>query len=328
MSESKVELYYKNVMADVVGDEHGITVEQFGQLELEVTQAIHDVNNARIENKTPYRDLPYNAKYAESVKEAVSQFKDNCEILVVLGIGGSALGNIAMQTALNPYMYNLDDAQRKGCPKLFVLDNVDPSQLGSFIDYLGDKLDKTVINVVSKSGRTAETASQFLTIKQLFEEKLGADCLKKHFIATTDANEGTLRKIADDAGLTTLEVPDGVGGRFSVLSPVGLFSAAMCGVDIDELLAGARAMDLRVATADMKKNPALLNAAINWHYYNRDKKISVMMPYSYALKDMSDWYRQLWAESLGKTNDLEGNEVFVGPTPVKALGATDQHSQV
>jgi glucose-6-phosphate isomerase len=152
--------------------------------------------------------------------------------------------------------------------------------------------------------------------------------LKKHFIATTDANEGTLRKIADDAGLTTLEVPDGVGGRFSVLSPVGLFSAAMCGVDIDELLAGARAMDLRVATADMKKNPALLNAAINWHYYNRDKKISVMMPYSYALKDMSDWYRQLWAESLGKTNDLEGNEVFVGPTPVKALGATDQHSQV
>ncbi len=328
MSESKVELYYKNVMADVVGAEHGITAEQFGQLELEVTQAIHDVNNARIENKTPYRDLPYNSKYAESVKEAVSQFKDNCEILVVLGIGGSALGNIAMQTALNPYMYNLDDAQRKGAPKLFVLDNVDPSQLGSFIDYLGDKLDKTVVNVVSKSGRTAETASQFLTIKQLFEEKLGADCLKKHFIATTDANEGTLRKIADDAGLTTLEVPDGVGGRFSVLSPVGLFSAAMCGVDIDELLAGARAMDLRVATADMKKNPALLNAAINWHYYNRDKKISVMMPYSYALKDMSDWYRQLWAESLGKTNDLEGNEVFVGPTPVKALGATDQHSQV
>ena len=86
MSESKVELYYKNVMADVVGDEHGITAEQFGQLELEVTQAIHDVNNARIENKTPYRDLPYNSKYAESVKQAVAQFKDNCEILIVLGI--------------------------------------------------------------------------------------------------------------------------------------------------------------------------------------------------------------------------------------------------
>jgi len=189
MSESKVELYYKNVMAEVVGDEHGITAEQFGQLELEVTQAIHDVNNARIDNKTPYRDLPYNSKYAESVKQAVAQFKDNCEILVVLGIGGSALGNIAMQTALNPYMYNLDEAQRKGCPRLFVLDNVDPSQLGSFIDWLGDKLDKTVINVVSKSGRTAETASQFLTIKQLFEEKLGTDSLKKHFMQIENTDE-------------------------------------------------------------------------------------------------------------------------------------------
>jgi glucose-6-phosphate isomerase len=262
------------------------------------------------------------------VKQVAREFSDGCEIFVVLGIGGSALGNIAVQTALNPYMYNTDPAQRNSGPMLFVLDNVDPVQLGSFLDWLSDKLEKTVFNVISKSGRTAETASQFLTIKQLVEEKLGVDALKKHVIATTDANEGTLRKIADAAGLTTLEVPDGVGGRFSVLSPVGLLSAAMCGVDIDALLAGARAMDQRVATADLRKNPALINAAINWHYYNRDKKISVMMPYSYALKDLSDWYRQLWAESLGKTKDLAGNDVFVGPTPVKALGTTDQHSQV
>ena len=328
MSGSRVDLYYKNVMAEVIGPEHGITAEQFDKLGQEVSQAIHDVNNARLDGKTPYRDLPYNPKYAESVKKVAGEFRDGCEIFVVLGIGGSALGNIAVQTALNPYMYNIDSAQRKGGPKLFVLDNVDPAQLGSFLDWLSDKLEKTVINVISKSGRTAETASQFLTIKQLIEEKLGADALKKHVIATTDASEGTLRKIADAAGLTTLEVPDGVGGRFSVLSPVGLLSAAMCGVDIDALLAGGRAMDQRVATAELRKNPALINAAVNWHYYNRDKKISVMMPYSYALKDLSDWYRQLWAESLGKTKDLAGNDVFVGPTPVKALGTTDQHSQV
>lgn len=328
MSQSKVELYYKNVTAEVIGEEHGITAEQFEQLEQEVSQAIHDVNNARIDGETPYRDLPYNSKYADSVKQVAAQFEENCENLVVLGIGGSALGNIAVQTALNPYMYNLDDRQRNGRPRLFVLDNVDPAQFASFAEWLGDKLDKTVINVVSKSGRTAETASQFLTVKQIFEEKLGRGSLKKHFIATTDANEGTLRKIADDEGLATLEVPDGVGGRFSVLSPVGLLSAVMCGVDIDGLLAGARSMDQRVATAELRKNPALINAAINWHYYNRGKNISVMMPYSYALKDMSDWYRQLWAESLGKTKDINGNDVFVGPTPVRALGATDQHSQV
>ena len=107
-----------------------------------------------------------------------------------------------------------------------------------------------------------------------------------------------------------------------------MLSAAVCGIDIDALLAGARDMDERVKTTEFRNNPAAINAAINWHYYNRDKRISVMMPYAYALKDLSDWYRQLWAESLGKTTDLTGAEVFVGPTPVKALGTTDQHSQV
>ena len=119
-----------------------------------------------------------------------------------------------------------------------------------------------------------------------------------------------------------------MGGRFSVLSPVGLLSAAICGIDIDALLAGAAKMDELCRQEDFFANPAAINAAINWHFYGRSKPISVMMPYSYHLKDLSDWYRQLWAESLGKTNDLEGNQVFVGPTPVKALGTTDQHSQV
>lgn len=120
----------------------------------------------------------------------------------------------------------------------------------------------------------------------------------------------------------------GVGGRFSVLSAVGLFSAAMCGIDIDSLLKGARDIDARVSCEDFYKNPAAINAAINYHFYNRGKKISVMMPYSYALKDLADWYRQLWAESLGKARDLSGSKVHIGPTPVKALGTTDQHSQV
>lgn len=327
MTQPRVNLYYKNVTAEVIGPEHGITQEQFAKLAADSHDAIQAVNNARNDNQTPYRDLPYNTGYAESVKKVAERFS-GCENFVVLGIGGSALGNIAVQTALNPYLYNVDAAQRKGCPRLFVLDNVDPAQLSSFIEWISTQLDKTVFNVISKSGRTAETASQFLTITKLLKDKLGDDCLKDRVIATTDANQGTLRKIADDAGLVTLEVPDGVGGRFSVLSPVGLLSAAMCGIDIDELLSGARSMDQRVSTGDFEKNPALVNAAINWHYYNRGKKISVMFPYAYALKDLSDWYRQLWAESLGKAKDFNGGDVFVGPTPVKALGTTDQHSQV
>lgn len=327
MSETKISLYYKNVMADVIGDEHGITRAQLQELAEKTAPAIVECNNQRKAGKIPYRDLPYVESYAKDVKAVAAEIKDGCENFVVLGIGGSALGNIALQTALNPYMYNMDENQRKG-PRLFVFDNVDPMQLGSFLDWVGDKLDKTIFNVISKSGRTAETASQFLVIREMLLEKLGADGFQKQVVATTDANAGTMRKIADDAKLRTLVVPDGVGGRFSVLSPVGLLSAAICGIDIDALLAGAAKMDELCSKEDFFANPAAINAAINWHFYNRQKPISVMMPYSYALKDLSDWYRQLWAESLGKTKDLQGHDVFVGPTPVKALGTTDQHSQV
>jgi glucose-6-phosphate isomerase len=285
------------------------------------------LNKERKAGQTPYRDLPFSAQIAQQVKKLTAELKDRCENLVVLGIGGSALGNIALQTALNPYMHNLDDRQRTG-PRLFVFDNVDPPQLTSFLDWVGGKLDKTIFNVISKSGRTAEIATQFMIVRQLLLDKLGPEGLRNQVVATTDPNRGTLRKIAADANLHCLEVPDGVGGRFSVLSAVGLFSAAMCGIDIDSLLAGARDMDKRVSCEDFYKNPAVINAAINYHFYNHGKKISVMMPYSYALKDFADWYRQLWAESLGKAEDLTGDEVHVGPTPIKALGTTDQHSQV
>lgn len=327
MAESKISLYFKNVSAEVIGTEHGITEEQFKELAQRTVPAIQECNKQRAEGIIPYRDLPYNKDYPASVKAVAAEIKEGCENFVVLGIGGSALGNIALQTALNPYMYNMDEKQRKG-PRLFIFDNVDPMQLGSFLDWIGDKLDTTIFNVISKSGRTAETASQFLVIRQLLLEKLGEDGFRKQVVATTDANAGTMRKIADEVKLRTLVVPDGVGGRFSVLSPVGLLSAAVCGVDIDELLAGAAQMDKLCSKEDFFSNPAAINAAINWHYYNRQKPISVMMPYSYALKDLSDWYRQLWAESLGKSHDLQGEKVFVGPTPVKALGTTDQHSQV
>lgn len=328
MSCAEIHFYYKNVCAEVIGAEHGINRQQFDQLAAQTAPLIQQLNQQRKEGKTRYRDLPYRQDYAQQCKAVAARIAKNCENFVVLGIGGSALGNIALQTALNPYMYNLDEKQRQGKPRLFVFDNVDPHQFGSFLQWVEDKLDRTIFNIISKSGRTAETAAQMLVIFQMIEKRLGKQALKKQLIATTDPKEGTLRKLADCFGLETLEVPEGVGGRFSVLSPVGLLSAAVCGIDIDQLLAGAAAMDKRCSVEQFYQNPAALNAAINWHYYQRGKPISVMMPYSHSLKDMSDWYRQLWAESLGKAYDLQGHRVCVGPTPVNALGTTDQHSQV
>ena len=328
MSQKQIKLYYRNVLAEVIGDEHGIAPAQLHELAARTTPLITWLNNERKAGKTPYRDLPFRTNISEDVKKLASEVKDDCDNLVVLGIGGSALGNIALQTSLNSYMYNIDAKQRLG-PRLFVFDNVDPAQLTSFFDWLsGDSLKRTIFNVISKSGRTAETASQFLIVRKMLLDRLGPNACKKQIIATTDRKQGTLRRIADEAGFRTLTVPDGVGGRFTVLSAVGLFSAAVCGIDIDSLLAGARDMDARVSCEDFYKNPAAINAAINYHFYMTGKRNSVIMPYCYALKDMADWYRQIWAESLGKSVDLDGNEVHIGPTPIKALGATDQHSQV
>jgi len=327
MAHSQIKLCYKNVTAEVIGEEHGITDTQLKNLAEKTSPLIAQLNAERKAGKTPYRDLPFNKEISERVKTLTAELKGRCENFVILGIGGSALGNIALQTALKPYMHNLDDKSRLG-PRVFVFDNIDPPQLASFLDWVGDKLNKTIFNVISKSGRTAETAAQFLIIRKMLLDKFGPEGLKSHVVATTDPQKGTLRKIATENQLPTLEVPEGVGGRFSVLSAVGLFMAAICEMDIDSLLGGARDMDKRVSSEDFYKNPAAINAAINYHFYNRGKKISVIMPYGYTLKDLADWYRQLWAESLGKAYALDGSEVHIGPTPIKALGATDQHSQL
>ena len=327
MKKAQVRLNYKNVTSGVIGTEHGITPGQLKALEKKIKPLIAKINKQRQAGRTPFRDLPYNTHISKRVNALVKTFRKDCDHLVVLGIGGSALGNIALDTALRPFLPDPKDKRSRG-PELFVLDNVDPAQCGSFLNYIKPNLKRTIFNVISKSGRTSETASQFMIVREMLIDALGKKGYRKRVVATTDAKEGTLRTIADSDKLKTLEVPDGVGGRFSVLSAVGLFSAAMCGINIDRLLAGARDMDERVSSREFRKNPAAVNAAINYHYYTHGKPISVMMPYSHALKDMADWYRQLWAESLGKKMDLNKNEVWAGPTPVKALGTTDQHSQV
>ena len=328
MPRPQIRFYYGNVTADAIGPRHGITARQFDALAKKTSPLIAMLNEERKAGQTPYRDLPYNEEIPKKVKKLKTKFKGRCENLVVLGIGGSALGIIALQTALKPYMHNIYEKKRTG-PRFFVFDNVDPSQFASFLHWIGNKLGKTVFNVISRGGQTAETISQFMIIRRLLLRKLGRKGYQKRVVITTAfGKNNTLLNIAEKEGLDHLRIPDGVGGRFSVLSAVGLFSAAMCGIDIDSLLEGARAMDKKVSRRNFYKNPAAINAAINYHFYNHGKKITAMMPYSYALKDLTGWFKQLWAESLGKARDLDGRTVHIGPTPIKALGATDQHSQV
>ncbi len=330
MSEATdaIRLYYKNVMLKGVGPEHGLPDRELDGLAGGCAAIVERVEAERGEGKHRYRELPYDQAMLKAVQEACKRHRGRYENLVVCGIGGSALGNIALQTALNPYTYNMQPSDKRGGPRLFVLDNVDPVQFAEVLDLLDGGLDKTLFNVISKSGETAETASQFLIVRDMLRQRLGAEGQKKHMLVTTDAAKGTMRQIVNAEGYESLPVPDGVGGRFSVLSAVGLFSAGMCGGDIESLLAGARDMDQRVKSTELRTNPAALLAAIHHLMYHRGKCLHVMMPYSYRLKDLADWYRQLWAESLGKQRSLSGADIYAGPTPIKALGATDQHSQI
>ena len=323
----ELSLYWKNATADAVGEKHGVSEKDLKDLAPRIKAIHQQLTTDRKAGKLRFRDLPYDDDMVAAVNKEVEHFRDRCEVLIVLGIGGSALGNVALQSALNPYTYNLMSDRTRTGPQLFVLDNVDPDQIKSVVDLVTPKIKKTIVNVISKSGETAETASQFLLFRDLLQQKLGKK-YTDNILATTDPSGGTLRQIAQAEGYRTLEVPEGVGGRFSVLSAVGLFSAGMCGIDVEAILAGAQAMDKRVKEPDVLKNPAALIAAIHYALDRKGKNISVMMPYATSLYYLGDWFRQLWAESLGKKDGLGKKNVFAGQTPVKALGTTDQHSQV
>src|SRR5688572_14387494 len=323
----RISLYWKNSTAEAVGEKHGVGPRELKALASRVKAITKEMADQRKAKKLRYRDLPYDSQMIDDVNREVEHFRDRCDTLIVLGIGGSALGNVALQSALNPWTYNYQSDRVRTGPQLFVLDNVDPDQIKSVVDLITPKLKRTIINVISKSGETAETASQFILFRDLLQKKLGKR-YAENILATTDPKGGTLREICKAEGYRTLEVPDGVGGRFSVLSAVGLFSAAMCGIDVDALMEGAAAMDKRLKSADARENPAALIAAIHYALDQKGKHIAVMMPYSTQLYSLGDWFRQLWAESLGKQNGLKRKNVFTGQTPVKALGTTDQHSQV
>ncbi|HPV63771.1 MAG: glucose-6-phosphate isomerase [Candidatus Cloacimonas sp.] len=262
-----------------------------------------------------FYDLPENS--TRHIDDFIANLDPVFDTMLVLGIGGSALGNKALYSALK--------TEAELPRKLVVYDNVDPVFLYEILSQIN--LETTLVNVITKSGTTAETMAGYMIVADILKRKFPKD-YQKRIIVTTDKERGFLRQVIKKEGYKSFTVPDNVGGRFSVLSDVGLVSSAFTGIKIKELLKGAKAMRERCSEPDIMENPAYLNGLIHFLYYRLGKNISVMMPYSNSLYDLADWYRQLWAESLGKRKDIKGREVYVGQTPVKALGTTDQHSQV
>jgi glucose-6-phosphate isomerase len=267
-----------------------------------------------------FADLPRDRSLARSTANLASDLASRFENLLVLGIGGSSLGGRALVAALCHPFRELLPRERRGAMRVFFPDNADPVTFEGLLGSLD--LAETSFATVTKSGGTAETMAQHLALRQRCLARFGEEGYRERCVVVTDPSAGALRAIAQAEGLRTLPIPPNVGGRFSALSPVGLLPAAAAGVDLDALLDGAGAMEARCRSGAVRENPALLLAAVLYlQDVRRGRRIDVLMPYADGLRETGDWFVQLWAESLGKTEK-------VGPTPLRAVGATDQHSSL
>ncbi len=280
--------------------------------------AMHEIGQVQ------FMHLPLLEEVISHIEERAAELRQNFDTMVVLGIGGSGLGAKAVEEAVLGPSYG---PPAEGGKKLFVLDTLDPDCLSRLFASLD--LSRTVFNVVSKSGNTVETMAQFLHCWELLRQKLGAEASRKHWIMTTDPQKGVLRQIANQENLESFDILPGVGGRFSVLSPVGLLPSAFLGVSIRELVEGAIRMIKRCQREDLWTNPAGMLAVVAYLLAEKHgRKQLVVFNYAERFNRTVEWFRQLWAESLGKRYDLEGKEVRAGITPIHASGPRDQHSQM
>lgn len=303
-----LQLNFANMMQEVIGCK-GLSEKVLESLRIRVRDIHQELSERRL-GGLAFLDLP--DKDTSAIKDIAGQIRDDSDNFLVLGIGGSALGPKAILEALSPF-HNLRKA-----PKVFIYENVDPKTLESLLSMID--LKRTTINVISKSGSTAETAASFMILWEEMKKVLGDDAAGK-FVATTDPESGNLRKIASETGMRTLPIEKGIGGRYSVLSPVGLLLAEVIGVDSAELLTGAADMRLRCAPAGIWENPAYLFGTLLFLMNSDEKRnINVLVPYADSLRPLSEWFCQLWSESLGKDGK--------GMTPYPSVGTTDQHSQM
>lgn len=291
---------------------------QSGELE-ELRPRLREAANDLLASPPGFMRLPKTGEYAGASARIAQEIQAaGATDFIHVGIGGSALGPMAVHKALNHPYYNVLPGEARRGPRLHFAENTDPATLSAILDVADP--DGTWVNVVTKSGSTAETMANFLVIRDFLVDSLGDFGFQERTIATTDPEEGFLKQIADKEDLKVLPIPPDVGGRFSVLTPVGLFPAAVTGLDVDALLAGA-AQCVDEVNEQGAEHPAAVGAAM--HYLMdtaRGRNVRVMMTYADALERLAAWFVQLWAESLGKDGK--------GSTPHGAVGTTDQHSQV
>jgi glucose-6-phosphate isomerase len=287
-----------------------------------IKQELKSVKEKFLNTDLGYKKLPYNFDSISRDLETADKLAEGMDTIVVIGIGGSDLGTRALQRALNHQYYN---SNRGVAKKLYFSgDTTDPEAISDLLDIIN--LETTLFFVVSKSGNTIEQGSTFVYFRELIKAKLGDEAVIKHFAFLTDPISGTLRELSSRDGYIAMHIPSDVGGRFSVLSTVGMVPAHLVGLNIEEFLRGARELDesIKGSESDM----ILEYVAAQYLYYKQNKKISVMMPYQYSLFEFAKWYQQLWAESLGKRVNAKGEVVYEGATPAAVLGPTDQHSQL
>lgn len=321
-------LGYGRMFTDRLEGQHGLTRPVLDELRARFAGVQAEVRSRRAAGEYGFYGLGDQAEVAAAIRRFAEGAGQAFDHVLVLGIGGSALGTKALMNALRPPAWNeLDDEARDYFPRLTVLENVDPATMAAALRRIDPR--RVLVNVISKSGGTAETLAQYLVVRRWLEDAVGPEAAAQHLVFTTDPVKGPLRAIAQAEGIPSLEVPPAVGGRFSVLSAVGLLPAALVGIDIEALLRGARTALAAAETDDLLHNAPALHAGLLWAADRHlGARIHVLMPYCDGLREYAAWYGQLWAESLGKRVDRAGAEVFTGPTPVAALGATDQHSQV
>jgi glucose-6-phosphate isomerase len=317
-----ISIDYSNMMGDIVAG--GISADDWRAANDRFSSVHAGFERRRAAGELGFLSLPADEALHRQSTDFAARVRGRFDDVVVLGIGGSALGPIALRTALlAPSWNSLSSEQRAGQPRLHVLDNVDPHTIGALLDRLS--LERSLFVVTSKSGGTAETMAQYLVVRERLAKQT-ADA-KAHLVFVTDPQKGALREIARAEQIPALDIPPAVGGRYSVLTPVGVLPAALVGIDTAALLAGADDVARRCAGDDLRDNPAGLFASLE---YLADttlgRHIHVLMPYSDPLRELADWFVQLWAESLGKHR--QAGDKGVGPTPLGALGATDQHSKV
>ncbi len=308
---------------DGVGAE-GVTTNELDELAPELRR-IHQtvLEKSRGGIDAEFASLNLHAVMPDSLAsiEAMAAQLRRFEDVIVIGIGGSSLGAKAVHHAM--MAVRPDPA----APTLHFLENIDSYRLHALLQ--NRQAEKTGVICISKSGGTVETAIQYLILRDWLEKELGKDKARAHQWLVTDPAHGWLRELAGRENLPSLPVPPMVGGRFSVLTAVGLLPLAAAGVDVRTLLAGAADSAARCVTEDIHANPALEIAALFYLLdVHKNKRVSIMMPYADPLELMGDWYRQLWAESLGKRMEARPGRPPAGTLPVRAMGAVDQHSQL